>query len=498
MRFFIVVSSFVSIFSFALIIGVIALIIVNNGYNNDNTRRLLGLVQQLQIQQPELVNIYDTIIIYQNNITFDFNETNQINNTLAEYADFLSNYTCQQIERINNATPPCNGTFFVSGAGNITINNAPQHGITINGTAFVLQLDQNQNTIDVITTLLALTDAQLMQLDEIALKTINNVTVDGNNNINIVGECGVEINITNSGIMISTCDLENNATDLVIFLNQTYYDILNQTNTLNSTFITIQSILQQLETQISILQGNLVTNINGVYGTNHNVNVYAGTKIAINGVTINNTGIVSVNNINLNRNVDIVQGDGITVSTDIPSSTITIANTIANVVANPCINTVVTSGLVVSYNFFSLAWQFTQWATFPNETKSYISCPTVFSTQGFIQPEGIWKVQLNIPFNCGVPSACFLCSFSLTIGLIDSVTSEAYPILTQLITLDVPNSQNIAGASSTAYMVGQRTFDSNVIPIGRELYFRVYFTQTQLGSLSWNMIPVTISATRVG
>lgn len=498
MRFVVVTGSFISIFSFALLIGVIALVIVNNGYNNDNTRRITGLVQQLSVQTNELVVIYETIVLYQNNITIDFNETAQINNTLTEYVNFLSNYTCQQVERINNATPPCNGTFFISGAGNVTINDVPQYGITINGTAFVIQLDQFQTSIDLITNILSMTDAQLMQLDETALKTINNVTVDGNNNINIVGECGVEINVTDLGIMISTCDLENNASALVIFLNDTYNNILNETNSVNSTLITIRSILLLLESQISNLQGQLVTNINGVYGTNHNVNIDASTGIAINGVTINNTGIVNVNGMNLNRNVDVIQGDGITISTDVPSSTVTITNTIANVVSNPCISIVYAIGSPVSYNFLSYVWQNTQWTAFPNETKSYISCPTVFTTTGYIQQEGIWTVRLEIPFSCGVSSACNLCSYSLTIGLVDTVTSEAYPILTQTITLDNPNSYNDAGASTVAYMVGQRTFDSNVIPIGRELTFLIYFTEVGSSVLVWSMLPVTVIATRIG
>lgn len=507
------VAAFVSIVALSLVAAAVAITIINKGKFNVDSENLAALLLTTSEQQIALQNIANTLLLFEGNVSDAFNTTTSINNTLNADIAFLLNYTCEQIERINNITPPCSGEFFLNTTGGLTHQNVT-NGVILNGTAYVIELNQQQTTIDFITSLLSATNAELALLDSVAIKTINNVTVDTNGNINITGDCGVDINATSTlGILVSTCRIEQNISYLVLLLNETFIQIQNQTNAINATFISIRQILIQLQSQIDTLYPLLVTNINGVFpDSDRNVNITGDSGIGVTGVTISNTGILRINGINLNRNVDIIAGTGIQIDTVAPQN-ITITSIMGSIALEPCIVKAETSGFGIVYDIFQVgSIQPTFWSPFSGFQKSFPSCPDIFGAAlTFTQPPaGIWALKIetqfsvfltNAPAQCN-PMGVRTCAMTYAILLQDTVTLDVLVVQTIALSfsgLFIGDGHSV-GADTIAYISGQRIMDSNVIPPGRVFVFRVQYQDPILqliGNAVWNFLP-QITAIRIG
>jgi hypothetical protein len=467
------ITSFIVNVSATFIIIVIVMLLINQTKQNGQNNKLFGLLLSISRQFSDISNIQSIIIQQQENITIAFNETSIINATITDYYNFLDNYTCQQIERINNITPPCNGTFFINGIGNVTVNSAI-NGIVVNGTLYQTQMDQDQSLIDFIMSTLSIIDMNLATLNMEALKTINNVTVDANGNINLVGECGVDIYANSTlGITIDTCRIQNNATLLVIQLNETYYSIVNQTNQVNVTLISLSQMLIILELQINLLQSKIVRNINGILpDSQHNIDLNAGPYISVinpepGNITVKNNGIITINNVNVAGSVNILAGPGITVTTTAPDI-VEITNTNANIFAEPCTVSAISSTASSGFSYASGSINTANWGPFGINSKTFPSCPTVFNLTQYIQPVGIWSVRLEMSIGGSIGfGGCAACSFTLGYGLQKSNTTSY-----EMFQMYYPVFRNAAGTltfglgAQPVYITGEIVMDGNIIPPG--------------------------------
>jgi hypothetical protein len=503
-----VITSFIVNLSAAFIVVVIVMLLINQSKKNEQDNKLFGLLLSISRQFSDISNIQSIIIQRQENISIAFNETSIINATITDYYNFLDNYTCQQIERINNITPPCNGTFFINGIGNVTVNSAI-NGIVVNGTLYQVQMDQDQTLINFIMSTLSIINMDLAVLNMEAIKSINNVTVDANGNINLVGECGVDIYVNNTiGITIDTCRIQNNATALVIQLNETYYSILNQTNQVNVTLISLSQILVILELQVNLLQSKIVKNINGILpDSQHNINLNAGPYISIidpnpGNITIKNDGIFTVNNINVARSVTILPGTGITVTTTAPDI-IEISNTNANIFAEPCTVSAVSTSATTDYLYPNNNLNVANWTPFGANTKTFPSCPDVFNLTQFIQPEGIWTLRLEMQIGGRLNGgACALCSYTLGYGFQRTNTSSY-----QMFQMYYPVFRLSAGTATfglgaqPVYIVGEIIMDGNIIPPGTTFDAIAYYYNYDTSGLPDLLIAFSVQAiyaTRIG
>jgi len=497
--------SFLACVSAMFIITVIVLIILNNsGMSRQNTE-IETLWGSILVFQEDIMVISNNIERLQNNLTDDFNTTTVLNNTINDYYEFLDNYTCQQIERINNMTPPCNGTFFITGVDGVVVNSGvPANGITINGTTFKIRLDDQQTLIDFIMTVLSIIDMNLATLNVEAIKTINNVTVDPMQNIDFIGQCGVDINVTSSGIIIDTCRIQNNATSLVMQLNETYYQILNETDVINATLISVTQLITVLQSQIDALEPLIVKNINGITPSqpSGNIDIVAGDpyiRVTPSGapaeVTIENLGVNSLNGVNLARGVSVIGGPGVTVSV-VPPNNVEVTNTIADIFAPPCVVQAQAS-LFANYPFSTLTGaSFAPWTP---ETKTFPSCPDIFSGTRIIQPEGLWTLTFTIEAVSGtipIPATCTpICAMSLSYGIQNNSTldvswvADFYPSFTQFIFQ--------IGTTTQISIVGQVLMNGYVVTPGF-LYDPVAFFESRIGvAVIWGGV-VTATATRIG
>lgn len=111
-RFVAFVSSLSVVLSFTLVLTAIVMTGLNRARDLEQGNELgqISLLDVLHTQQ--VIVLRETVNMLQDNITIAFNDTSNINATIVADLAFLDNYTCDQVERINNVTPPCNGTFF--------------------------------------------------------------------------------------------------------------------------------------------------------------------------------------------------------------------------------------------------------------------------------------------------------------------------------------------------------------------------------------------------
>jgi hypothetical protein len=491
-RFVAFVSSLSVVLSFSLVLTAIIMTGLNRARDLEQGNELgqISLLDALHTQQ--VIVLRETVNILQDNITIAFNDTSNINATIVADLAFLDNYTCDQVERINNVTPPCNGTFFFTGVGNITMeNDVSQNSIVINGTALQRELDIDQGIINFIMAELSITDMNLATLNVESIKSINNVTVDPTGNINVTGQCGVDVYVSNvtKHLVVDTCRIQNNVTALIIQLNQTYYFILNETQVLNATIISLNQLIAQLQLQLDALKPQLVTNINGYVfpDANNNINFLAGdgisTQVAVGTLRINNTGIISVNGLQV-PNVNIVAGVGIGVARN--DSVITITNTFADIFEQPCVVQSTSSVGLIFYSFG--VSQNTGWSAFTPNIKTFPSCSALFSGQSFFLAEGIWRVSLTSNFIAAFQTAnnCFGCGFSLSIGLEDQVTFEFYWIASFNPSMNTGTVTQI-GLASQLFISGEVVLNGYVLPPGREFKFQVYFYTQAFGmnNLLW-------------
>jgi hypothetical protein len=495
-RFVAFFSSLAVVISFSLVLSALIMTALNRSRDSEQGNQL-GEIRVLNLLHTEQVIVLrNTVNGLQENITNAFNDTSVINATIIADLAFLDNYTCDQVERINNVTPPCNGTFFLTGAGNVTVNNLPgSNQLVINGTTLQVELNIDQGIINFIMSELSITDMNLATLNVEAIKSINNVTVDPMGNINVTGQCGVDVYISNvtKHLVVDTCRIENNVTALIIQLNQTYYFILNETQAINATIISLNQLLVQLQVQLNNLKPLLVTNINGVVfpDVNNNIDFLGGagigTRAAVGTLTINNTGIVSVNGLQV-PNVNVEAGVGIQVTRN--DSVITITNTFADIFQQPCIVQSTSSVGFITYFAAPLftGLNYPGWSAFTANTKSYPSCPDVFSVESFFQPEGLWRVSITSQIVAALTSSpCNFCGFSYTIGLQDQVTADIIWIRNFNPSLNSFDGITIIGTGSQIFISGEVLMNGYIIPPGREFKFIVYYYTQAVGisNLAW-------------
>lgn len=492
--------------SFAFVVAAFCLVIVNASSSSGMGADLSRLAFSTAALENAIVVLSTDIGVLESNVTIALNETAVINATLTEQLAYLNNYTCDQIERINGITPPCEGNIVIEGAGNVTVAPQPQYGIYVNGSILEDQLLADGNTITFIATALSITDMELATLNMESVKTLNNVTVNAQGNIDLVGQCGVDVYVSNStgNVVIDTCRIENNVTTLIIFLNDTYYAIQNETNVINATLISVSQLLIQLQAQLDAIKPLLVRDINGVTPTAQNLDLVAGPGIAIGGggsngqVQVNNSGIVTVNGLNNNGAVTFVADPGITIQQTAPNI-INVSNTFADIFQTPC--TVRSSASVGGHVYFiATTPQPTFWTgfSFPN-VKSDPSCPDIFFGNKYIQQEGIWTLQVNIQlivqFNQGInpPFDPDGLGAAFSVGIQDDVTLETTWINSYYPTLAGPTDVIGFGPSPQTFLVGQVTMNGYVIPVGRQFTFVVYYFNANGKFLTWSNIAQVIS-----
>lgn len=494
--------------SFAFVVAAFVLVLVNANASAGMGDDLSRLAVSTAIIEHGIVTLRTDIGALESNVTIALNETAGINATLTEQLAYLNNYTCDQIERINGITPPCEGNIVVQGAGNVTVVPQPQYGIYVNGSILEDQLLADGNTITFIATALSITDMELTVLNMEAVKTLNNVTVNAQGNIDLIGQCGVDVYVSNvtGNVVIDTCRIENNVTALIIFLNDTYYAIQNETNVINATLISTQQLLVQLQAQLDAIKPLLVRDINGVTPMAQNLDLVAGPGIAIGAsagtVSVNNTGVITVNGLNDDGGVTFVAGPGITI-VETPPNIVNISNTFADIFETPCTVRSMASGSVIIYfNQIVLpdASQPTQWTPFssPN-TKSNAICPEIFNGSTFTQPLGLWTVQLTVQIVASRSSGA-VPAFGTTgvwaFGLKDDVTDEikwlqSYygTLVSNLDVLGVP-------PNPLQYLVGQVTMNGYVTPVGRTFTFVAYYENQDFVQMFTSMI-VQVTSIRI-
>lgn len=511
-RFVAFVGSLSVVVSFSLVLTAIVLTGLNRSRDVAQGSELNQVAALDAVHTAQVIVLRDTVNMLQDNITQAFNDTSAINATIVADLAFLDNYTCDQVERINGVAPPCDGTFLFTGVGGITMNNdVPGNTVVINGTTLQRELDIDQGIINFIMAELSITDMNLATLNVEAIKSINNVTVDPMGNINVTGQCGVDVYVSNvtKHLVVDTCRIENNVTALILQLNQTYYFILNETQVINATIISLNQLIAQLQMQLDALKPQLVTNINGYVlpDANNNINFVAGpgiaTRAAVGTLTINNTGIVSVNGLQ-QPNINVVQGVGIQVTQN--ASVITVTNTFADIFEQPCVVQSTSSVGFTSYFAAPIApppnpgYNPTNWSPFTANTKTYPSCPDVFSANSFFLPEGLWRVSLTSKVAASLATTpCRGCGFSYNIALQDQVTMQYYWIQNFNPSLDSQAGITTLGLLSEMFVSGEVLLNGYIIPPGREFTFIVYF-YTQLAAsnnLYWT-ISNNVKAIRIG
>jgi hypothetical protein len=492
-----VIISFALVTAFTLIVAASFIFVINRGNTNAHNSALSTLFQQTAADVATMEQDWVLLGDYRERVTEAFNDTAFINATLQADLAFLEAYVCQQYVRLNNETPGCDGAFFLNGTGNITINDDPSgNQIFVNGSALESQLDEDQALLTLITGTFAVTSLELSILNADSVKSINGVLVDPSGNIDVNGTCGVEVYPNNT---IATCILEQNITALLVFLNQSYYLIVNETNAINGTMITLGQLLTDLQANISALDATLIKSINGQLPTNNVMNISAVAPYMVmdqdaplGRVLVNSTGIVSINGVNLNRSVTIVDGPGIDIVLT-PPNTITLSNTIADLFSTPCIMTVEAQTLFFGDGIFPPmyfnSYSPSGWQPFGVPTKTYPACPDVYSTftsfypappffyyrHRWQQPVGVWQVRLNIDYTAVQKAVCpaGTCGITWGFALRDMVTAD-FQWFDSIY-------WNVGGAffSNAGSFQGQLLMDGNVNPIGRYYEFVcIYFSTT--------------------
>jgi hypothetical protein len=283
-----------------------------------------------------------------------------------------------------------------------------------------------------------------------------------------------------------------------VFLNESYYLILNETDSINATMITLDQLLTQLQVNMTALDLTLIKSINGQLPVNHQMLIgpSPGAYITVTDnvpssghVTVGSTGIVTVNGVNLNRTLNIVPGAGISI-VQTPPNIVNISNTVADLFTAPCVISVSTTAGYSSLLMVRNSQNEDGWQGFLTPVKSYPSCPQPFSSQllsifipyppfflGYYahfwtQPAGIWQLRVLIGYTAGQIQSCPApvgCSLSWSVGIRDTVTGEDQYLDTTF--------WNIGGAYTTVsgFFQAQVLMNGYRIPPGRIFKFFVYY-----------------------
>lgn len=302
-----------------------------------------------------------------------------------------------------------------------------------------------------------------------------------------------------------------------MFLNESYYLILNETDSINATMITLDDLLTQLQVNMTALDLTLIKTINGQLPINHQLLLSAGSYMKVTDyplvgqVELGSLGIVTLNGVNLNRAANIVAGAGISV-VNTPPNLINVSNTIADLFSTPCVISITTSPA-----YSPLAMQLNVrnedgWVGFNAPVKSYPSCPQPFSSSQdsfwnpfcpclnyyyshyYTQPAGMWQLRLTIGYTmaqiqgCPTPTGC---SLTWAIGLLDTVTNDFQYFDSTYINIGGPFTTN------SGYYQGQMFMNGYNIPVGRKFkFFAWYGSNSPVFYLTF--FSTQLVATRVG
>jgi hypothetical protein len=505
------IVSFTLVTAFALMVSVSFVFLINRGTVNAQNSALDTLFRQTEADVIMMEQDWVLLRNYQGRVTEAFNDTAVINATLQADLAYLNAYTCQQYVRLNNVTPECDGEFFMVGTGNITVEEGAST-VYVNGTLLENRLNVDQSLITAITSTFAMTSLELSILNADSVKTINGVLIDPSGNIDVNGTCGVEVYANNT---IATCILQQNITALLVFLNESYYIIVNEPYAINGTMITLGQLLADLQANISALDATLIKSINGQSHVNNTMLVSAGSYMAMDDdppagrVIVNSTGIVSINGVNVNRTVNIVAGPGMDITTTAPD-TITVTNTVANLFSTPCVMTT-TAGTYGLYGIFPSMYfnsiTSSGWQPFSTTVKSYPSCPSPYSTftsyiwippyyyyrHRWQQPAGMWQVRISIDYTAAQLETCNAntCGITWGVALRDTVTGDY--MWFNSIYWNVGNQYTINWGT----FQGQILMNGYVNPVGRYYEFVAVYSSTTGPTLALQE-NVQVTTIRVG
>jgi hypothetical protein len=290
---------------------------------------------------------------------------------------------------------------------------------------------------------------------------------------------------------IATCILEQNITALLVFLNESYYLIVNETNSINATMITLDQLLSQLQVNMTALDATLIKSINGQLPiANQMLLSPGGSYMAVadgapGHVVVSSKGVVTVNGVNLNRALSVVAGAGISVTQTAPNI-VNVSNTVADLFANPCIMTAVTALNPLILPMVLNTPNEDGWWDFTSITKSYPACPTGFSftaqpfpfppfvywTHYWTQPAGMWQLRISIQYVAAQLATCPAlngCGLTWAIGLRDTVTGASQYFDSTYFNVDLSYTTNAGTYQAQMFMNGY------TLPVGRQYKFFAYY-----------------------
>jgi hypothetical protein len=506
-----------SVSAFTFVVTAVILAILGHLMMLAHNGTIMMLFAQDAQYAARIIVLNERVDFLEVNITQMFNDTASINASIIAYNAFLDNYTCDQLLTINDMPNPCNGTFYIYGVGNITIlpGSLPNQ-INISAYELKSQLDNDQAILDFISMTLAIINGELTLLNMDAVKKINNITRDSVGNINMIGLCGVNVtegfSNTTSDIIIDTCGLQNNASSLVNELNISYILIQDKIVSTNQTIQNLTAEILVDQANIDSINVVIVKNINGQLPVLNDIDFVGGpgmsvTNIVNGSITFTNIGVVTLNGLNNNRNVNIVAGPGTGITANV--SGITVVNTQAQIAFTPCVVRSV-AVITVGSPIFFFAQPFGPLTAFSFYTTNP-ACPTPFTVDSsgynhyiYTQPLGVWAVYIRVGYALGsvangafgLDSSCppspGLCSYTMLVGLMNNVTGVIYA------TANIYPTTTNTNPFTIGSIFGQVTISSDVVPVGTSFF--VFHSVPQTGGLpglQWTATVMEVGAIRI-
>ncbi len=301
-----------------------------------------------------------------------------------------------------------------------------------------------------------------------------------------------------------------------MFLNESYYLILNETDSINATMITLDALLTQLQVNMTALDLTLIKSINGQLPVNNQLllnpgNAYIKVTDGIGQVKVESTGIVTVNGVNLNRALTIAPGAGISV-VQTPPNIVNISNTVADLFTAPCVISASTPGGFSNLPMLRNTQNEDGWQGFYAPVKSYPFCPQPFNSpfivyfeplcgcflgyyvHEFTQPAGMWQLRLSIYYSVGQIQTCpsaIGCSLSWSVGIKNTVTNDSQYLDTTFWNIGGPYTTNTGFFQTQVLMNGYTTppgtkfrfwvFYGSYYPVDYLTYYQVNMVATRIG-----------------
>jgi len=406
---------------------------------------------------------------------------------------------CTGVKSINGVTPePVNKTFRIEGDLGINTVSVLPDTLLINATGLQTQYQDEQQSITTLFNMTMVTQMAIETLNMEVLKSVNGFVPASNvSNVDFSGLCGTTVYpLSNGTIAVDMCALIANATaafEGVSFdLSQINMDLDQQLLeiqvVLNSTAITLGEAYELLSMTI--------LSINGVPTQNNTFNLVPDRGFSImngtisNEISIRNEGLVDINAINTENNVNFTAGTGTLITVDAPQHKVTVTNQFA---VQPCVASITDTGAVLNWAFDTAS----VWSPLVHSWGSQQLNPpgcvgtVVFRSDAcgitpcgiFTMPPGQWilSVYMNLQFQDGnnVQSSIALRSLLYTIPF----TSISFQ-------QDVPNINFYY-----SYYTAEVTLSSLIIPAGTEFQLQVMTAGSPSASViyisRWNMTRIS-------